>query len=367
MKIGLVSDTCYPFPSGAAEYIYNLFKVLKKLGHEVKIITSSYGYRTLKDSDIIRLGKTTLFPFNKAVVTLTFGTNLVSELKRVFDREKFDILHIQGPVGPTLPLLSLICSNTVTVGIFASYYERSRLLGLSKFLLKRYFRKLKGKICISLAAKKAISKYFDGDYRIIPQGIDFERFAGCDEVLPQFVDGKLNMLFVGRLEERKGLKYLIEAYSKVVCEVDGVRLIVVGDGPEKRRCVRSAQGVRGEVVFVGRVEFHRLPKYYRSSHIFCSPATGSEAQGIVLLEALASGIPVVASDIDGYNEVITNGSDGFLVPPKDPGSLAFAITELCRNGDLREKMGSQGLKKAKLYSWDQIGKAIEQHYIELLQ
>jgi phosphatidylinositol alpha-mannosyltransferase len=366
MKIGLVSDTCYPFPSGAAEYVYNLFLVLKRLGHEVRIITSSYGYRALHDSDIIRLGRTVLFPFNKAMVTLTFGTNLISELKRVFEKERFDILHIQGPVGPTLPLLSLICSNTVTVGIFASYYERSRLLGLSKPLIGRYLGKLKGRVCISMAAKKAISRYFDGDYTIIPQGIDLRRFSGS-EGFPQFADGKLNILFVGRMEERKGLRYLIEAYSRVIREVGRVRLLIVGDGPEKRRCLSLAERVGGDILFTGRSEFNLLPRYYRSSHLFCSPATGSEAQGIVLLEALASGTPVVASDIDGYNEVITKGSDGLLVPPKDPESLARAIIELCKDKDLREKMASQGLKKAELYSWDRIGKALEAHYTKLLQ
>jgi phosphatidylinositol alpha-mannosyltransferase len=367
MKIGLVSDTCYPFPSGAAEYIYNLYGVLKGLGHDVKIITSSYGYRTLQDPDIIRIGKTVLFPFNKAMVTLTFGTNLVSEMKRVFYHEKFDIVHIQGPIAPTLPLLALICSDTAAVGIFASYYERSRLLGMFKPLINKYFYRLRGRVCISQAAKKAISRYFEDDYKIIPQGIDVQRFAECEETVAQFMDGKVNILFVGRMEERKGLKYLIEAYSKMVNRVKDVRLVVVGDGPEKQGCLRAAERAGGEIAFVGRAEFDQLPKFYRSSHIFCSPATGSEAQGIVLLEALASGTPVVASNIDGYNEVIADGRDGLLVPPKDPETLALTLTELCRNKELRDKLTAEGLKKAELYSWDRIGRALEQHYLQLLQ
>ena len=367
MKIGLVSDICYPFPSGVADYIYNLFKVLKSFGHQVKIITSSYGYRALDNPDIIRLGKTVLLPFNKGVATLTIGSNLLSELKRTLNRERFDILHIIGPVGLTLPLLSLICSNTVTVATFASYYDRSRLLGLFKPFINRYFYKIKGKICISLAAKRAISRYFEGDYRIIPAGIDLQRFVHCKETIPQFMDGKLNILFVGRMEERKGLRYLIEAFSKLVSKVDGVRLVVVGDGPEKLSCIKLAEKIDNEIVFTGRVNYELLPRYYKSSHIFCSPATGSEAQGIVLLEALASGRPVIASDIDGYNEVITHGEDGFLVPPKDPESLAHSIMELCKHPELREKMGSQALNKAKKYSWDEVGRNIEQLYIELIQ
>jgi len=342
MKIGLVSDTCYPFPSGAAEYVYNLYKVLKEFRHEVRIITSSYEHHPEENPDIIRLGKTVLFPFNKAMVTLTFGTNLIAELKRVLHREQFDVLHIQGPLGPTLPLLTLICSNTVNVGIFASYYERSRMLVLFKPLLKKYFRKLNAKVCISLAAQRAICRYFDDEYRIIPQGIDFERFARCEGPLPQFRDGKVNLLFVGRMEERKGLRFLIEAFSEVVQEIDAVRLIVVGDGPERKQCVQT-------------------------SHIFCSPATGSEAQGIVLLEALASGRPVVASDIEGYNEVISDGIDGFLVPPKDPHVLARRIIELCKDRKLRETMGSRGPEKARHYSWKSIGRTLEQFYIQQLR
>ncbi|KPJ60422.1 MAG: hypothetical protein AMJ46_06620 [Latescibacteria bacterium DG_63] len=367
MKIGLVSDTCYPFPSGAAEYVYNLYKVLKEFRHEVRIITSSYEHHPEENPDIIRLGKTVLFPFNKAMVTLTFGTNLIAELKRVLHREQFDVLHIQGPLGPTLPLLTLICSNTVNVGIFASYYERSRMLVLFKPLLKKYFRKLNAKVCISLAAQRAICRYFDDEYRIIPQGIDFERFARCEGPLPQFRDGKVNLLFVGRMEERKGLRFLIEAFSEVVQEIDAVRLIVVGDGPERKQCVGMARSIKGEIVFVGRIPSGLLPRYYQTSHIFCSPATGSEAQGIVLLEALASGRPVVASDIEGYNEVISDGIDGFLVPPKDPHVLARRIIELCKDRKLRETMGSRGPEKARHYSWKSIGRTLEQFYIQQLR
>ncbi len=367
MKIGLVSDTCYPFPSGVAEYMYNLYRVLRDRGHNAKIITSSFGSDVLRDPNIIRVGKTVLFPFNKAVVTLTFGTDLVSRMKRVLEREAFDILHIVGPVGPTLPLLSLICSKTTTVGTFASYYERSRLLGLARPWMSKYFEKLRGKICISQAARRAITRYFDGEYRIIPAGIDVERFTETSEVLPQFADGKLNVLFVGRLEERKGLVYLLEAYGKARRVVDDLRLIVVGTGPERGKCEELARRIGGEVHFAGRVEFDLLPRYYGSCDIFCSPATGSEAQGIVLLEALASGKPVVASSIEGYDEVITDGVDGLLVPPKDPDTLADAITQLCQNDDLREKMGRRGLQKAREYSWERVGAAVESYYDELLR
>jgi len=173
---------------------------------------------------------------------------------------------------------------------------------------------------------------------------------------------------VGRFEKRKGLRYLVRAYARVKATMPNTRLIIVGpDGGLQRGYERSIQkaGLQ-DVIFAGYVPQHELPRYYRSAHVFCSPATGQESQGIVLLEALACGTPVVASNIEGFASVMTHNEEGFLVAPKDEEKLALALVRLLADHDLREAMGRTGIITAQRYSWKRISERIVSYYERLL-
>src|SRR5205085_5010440 len=170
---------------------------------------------------------------------------------------------------------------------------------------------------------------------IVPNGIDPERFSTPDvKPIEKFDDEKLNVLFVGRLDKRKGFRYLLGAFRRIKAQVPEARLIVVGAyaREDKNKYVRFARkhGLR-DVKFVGYVSNEELPRYYRSAHIFCAPSTGFESFGLVLLEAMASSVPIVASDIPGYRQVVTHGHEGLLVPAKDEVALAEAIIGLLRS------------------------------------
>lgn len=365
VKIGLVSDIYYPFPSAAAEINHNLYLGLQRLGHEVKVITSSYGREKVRDENILRLGRTVLVPFNGALVTITVGLSLVTQLRRLLRREKFDILHIQGPLGPTLPLLSLVLSNTTTVGTFVSYFDSSRFLATLKPFFKRYFEKLDGKIAISEAARSAISRYFPSAYRIIPIGVEVGRFTSDVRGIERYRDGKKNVLFVGRLEPRKGLIFLLKAFPLVKEEIGKVRLIVVGGGSwESFYRRRVPKAVSEDVQFEGAVPGDLLPDYYASADVFCAPATGQESFGMVLLEALASGKPVVASRIEGYREVVRDRVDGLLVEPRNPRAIADGLVLLLKDDALREEFGARGRERAISYSWEKVTEAVLNYYVE---
>jgi phosphatidylinositol alpha-mannosyltransferase len=186
--------------------------------------------------------------------------------------------------------------------------------------------------------------------------------------IERFKDGKLNILFVGRLEKRKGLSYLLDAFERIKEEMPDSRLIIVGPGTRLRRRYEKRVAKHGlkDVVFVGFASYEELPRYYQSADIFCAPATGSESFGIVLLEAMALSKPVVASNIEGYAGVVSDGVDGMLVPPKDSQSLARALTTLLNDESLRQKMGEQGRAKALNYGWESIAGHILDYYKRVL-
>ena len=227
-------------------------------------------------------------------------------------------------------------------------------------MLNRRARKLKGRIAVSKPAMEFAREYVPGYYEIIPNGIDLESFSPNVSPIDKFCDGKLNILFVGRLESRKGLNYLIEAFKQVKRELPESRLIVAGPGTRLRNKYEKYVKRNGlsDIVFTGRVSSDKLPNYYKTADIFCSPATGRESFGIVLLEAMSVGTPVIASNIDGYASVLTHNAEGLLVPPKDKKSLSQALIYLMNNESLRHQMGAKGIVKAQDYGWKRISQRI---------
>ena len=168
---------------------------------------------------------------------------------------------------------------------------------------------------------------------------------------------------MGRLEKRKGLRYLLEAYGRLKWDNPDLRLIVVGPGnPDKDSYhVLGSRNLR-DVEFVGRVPYDDLPRYYASADIFCSPATGAESFGIVLLEAMAAGKPVVASDIEGYRSVLDHGEQGLLFRNKDIDSLASSLETLIHDPEMRRQMGQRGRAKAEDHRWEVVARQVEQYY-----
>jgi phosphatidylinositol alpha-mannosyltransferase len=186
--------------------------------------------------------------------------------------------------------------------------------------------------------------------------------------LPELDDGKLNILFVGRLEKRKGLRYLLGAFQRLKARRPDVRLVIVGAYTERqRRAYESwvhANRLK-DVVFAGYVSLEMLPRYHHSAAVFCAPNTGNESQGIILLEAMAAGRPVVASNIDGFAEVIASGVDGLLVRRKDEEALAEALLSLIEDDALRHEMGERARERAMAYSWDRVSRRVLSYYERL--
>jgi len=369
MKIALVSPYDYAYPGGVTTHITQLHRRYVEAGHQVRIIApSSLPQAQFDNPDLIVCGTPTSVPASGSVARITISLRLSSQVKGILERERFDVVHLHEPLMPMLPLTMLRFSNAVNVGTFHAHRDRSLAYFYARRLLRRWFRRLDGKIAVSRPAMEFAGRYFPGYYNIIPNGIDLDHFNPSAAPLPAFDDGKFNILFVGRFEKRKGLRYLVRAFAHIKPQLPGTRLIIVGpDGGLRAGYERSIQraGLQ-DVVFAGFVSYEELPRYYRSAHVFCSPATGQESQGIVLLEALACGTPVVASNIEGFASVITEGEEGLLTPPKNDRKLAEALIQLAHDPRRRAAMSRRALVTAESYSWSRVARQILSYYERLL-
>jgi len=366
VKIGIVSQSYYPRPGGVTEVVHCTAHELRRLGHAVTIITTHYNGPQPDDRDVIRVGRNVLVPVNGAWVNMTVGLGLTGRLRRIFERERFDIIHTHCPLVPTLPLLTLaaIGPGQKIVGTFHAAAERNCMYALFRRYLERRIERLDCRMAVSEAARRFVSSYFPGDYEIIPNGIDCRRFRPDEAPLAEFRDGRINLLFVGRMDKRKGVPYLLGALPMIARELrGGVRLIIVGErGLRTTLCPRPADVHGAEIVWAGRIPPAELPRYYATADIFCSPATGQESFGIVLLEAMASGVPVIASDIPGYRTIVTPKREGLLVPPKHSEAIAEAVVTLARDSRLRREMGGRGRELALQYDWPVVIRRLEAVY-----
>ncbi len=369
MKIGLVSPYDYSFPGGVVNHISYLAHYFIQWGHEVKIIAPCLRKGTQYfEEEVTAVGRPFPIPASGSVARVPLSPWLPTQVGKILDKEEFDILHLHEPFTPMLSLSALLRSKSINVGTFHACHSKPRGYWIGKPILKKWLPRLHGKIAVSKPALDFVSRHLPGDYRIIPNGIDTERFFPDGPQREEFADNKLNMLFVGRLEKRKGLDYLLRACAKVKTQFSNLRLIVVGPGtrlrPKYEKLIEDVKLV--DVISTGFVSNTEMPTYYRSADIFCAPATGGESFGIVLLEAMASGKPVVATDIEGYASLLTHGEEGLLVPPRDEEALARALLSLLNDEFLRHRMGAKGRIKAEKYSWANVAQQVMDYYTSLL-
>ena len=364
MKIGLVSAYDYHHPGGVIEHVRNLGRWLRQLGHEVRVFAPASGRRHGDvEEGLYRIGRAIPVPVNASVARITLSFHLARRVSDILERERFDVLHFHEPLMPALPITLLRMSRTVNVGTFHAYARSNLGYYYGRPLLKPYLRRLQLALAVSPAARDFVRHYFDVPVRVIPNGIDIDTFRPDHPPIRHLRDDRVNVLFVGRLEKRKGLRDLLRAYEYLKVRVPHSRLVLVGDGPLRSSVESYVSSHRvPDVVMAGFVPAEVLPRYYASADIFCAPATGSESFGIVLLEAMATGLPVVATEIPGYLSVADPGVDTLTVRPKAPAELGAALTVLGRDADLRRRMGAAGLAKARRYSWREVTGQVIQAY-----
>jgi len=357
MKIGLVSPYDFMHPGGVTEHVRHLSAKLRARGHDVTVLAPSS--RVGDDHGIpgyVRIGRSVPVRSNGSVARIALSFHLVRRVRALLDEAAFDVVHYHEPLVPSLPITVLRFHSGANVGTFHAMARRNLGYYYGRPFLKRYFKRLHAHIAVSVPARDFIARYFEGEYRIVPNGIDCSRFNPGHAPLQELrTPGKSTILFVGRLESRKGLPTLVEAYGQLRRTRSDVRLVVVGDGPMRWGYESQVAAMSiPDVEFAGRVSDELLPRYYASADIFCAPANGGESFGIVLLEAMASGVPVMASSIPGFSSVVSHDVDGVLVPPRHPKEWARALSGLLDDDSRRRAMSERGLAKAQLYDWERV-------------
>ena len=366
-KIAIVTPYYYPLYGGVQEYVFHLKQEYIKLGYTVRVITGRTKKEASKDeNDILRFGRSVPFTVNGStgqIIMIKNAAHVIAALQK----EKFDIIHLQEPFVPFLSHAVINNSASLNVATFHANFDGNAWYRLGSSFLRPIWNKLHGRIAVSPSARKSIEKYFTGrDIEVISNGVDTSRFSPKNRPLEKYSDGKINILFTGRIEKRKGLIYLIRAYRELKKKYPAIRLIVVGRGPllTNLRKYIIKHRIRG-IHFEGFVSTEILPRYFATADIFCSPALFGESFGIVLLEAMAAGKPVVAFNISGYRDVVDNGKNGLLAVTKDHAALAAKLELLVKNAALRKNLGENGLAKAKKFTWKIIAQKNIQYYKKL--
>lgn len=370
MRIGLVSPYDFASPGGVNDHVRHLASELTKSGHEASIFAPSS--RTVVDfagCKFYRIGTPIAIPVNASVARITLSFHLANRVAAIIEDERFDVLHFHEPLMPALPMTMLRMSPTANVGTFHAYARSNVGYYYGRPLLKPYLSHLHRAIAVSEPARAFVTRYFpDLDSRVIPNGVDTAIYHPGHTPIRHLRDDSVNVLFVGRLEKRKGLGDLLRAYRLLQQRVPKTRLIIVGDGPERGKVESFVSRHRlPNVVMAGYVPESVKPRYYASADVFCAPATGGESFGIVLLEALASGLPVVGTEIPGYMSVLEPGRDSLTVEPKSWRELGASLVILARDAELRRRLGGYALEKVKRYSWESVASEVTDVYQDAIR
>lgn len=364
-KIALVAPYDYAYRGGVNTHISSLARTYQDMGLDVRVIAACSNAGEVPENLIRASSHTLPIHYSGSTTYISLSPRAFGRIRDILKREEFDVIHLHEPLAPTVPVSALLYSHSLNVGTFHAYRDSNLSFYQAAAALRPIIDRLDGRIAVSPAAREYISRYFPGDYVVIPNGIDYERLAAPAEPIAQFADDRPSILFVGRLDKRKGFKYLLSAYERVKRSCPQVRLLAVGGyGPDEvAEHVEFAEERRlPDVHFIGNVDDEILRRYYHTCDIVCVPSTGFESFGYVLVEAMAAGKPVIASEIPGYSFVMQHGRQGLFVPPEDPEALADAVIALVRDPDLRRRLGEEGRRRAAEFSWQSVAKQVLGYY-----
>jgi phosphatidylinositol alpha-mannosyltransferase len=365
LKIGIVAPYDLSQPGGVNVQIRQQARVLRERGHQVLVCGPASQRERLYEGER-GVGGAIALNIGGTVSAMGLNPGRLREVRRLLATERFDVLHVHEPLTPVLPWLFVLSARCPLVATFHVYRERPHpFYRVFWPLLRLLIRRVDHRIAVSRAALSTVQPFFPGEYALLPNGIDVARFA-APAPRPAVFDGKPSVLFLGRLEERKGLPHLIRAMPTVQTAAPGTALIVAGDGPDRADCEALAGALGVEATFVGPVADADKAAYFQAADVYCSPATGGESFGVVLLEAMAAGTPVVASAIDGYAGVLGPAGAGLLTPPTDAEALGNAIVRVLREDGLKEQLGAGARGAALQYDWSVLAGRLEDIYARVI-
>jgi phosphatidylinositol alpha-mannosyltransferase len=366
LRIVQVCPYSWDVPGGVQVHVRELSAHLRERGHEVRILAP--GRRSGKRDDAWIVGRAIPVRGNGSVARISFGPQVAMVVARALKEARPDIIHVHEPLVPSVSMHAVLNANVPVVATFHSNVGRERMSSvwfkLAAPMVRPVWNRIARRIAVSDAARHSVtSRMGDDELLIVPNGVNVERFAAAKAAK---LSAGRHLLFVGRLEERKGFRIAVEAFAQLAGAYPDLRMLVVGDGSERDAVDDLEPSVRSRVEMLGRVDDDRLASYLRAADLYIGPATGGESFGIVLAEAMAAGLPIVASDISGYRDVARNGVEALLVPPGDPAALVAAVRKMLDDPQLAKSLGGAGAKRAHDFAWDTVAERLVQVYREVL-
>jgi phosphatidylinositol alpha-mannosyltransferase len=362
MRIGLVCPYDWEVPGGVREHISGLAEALIELGHEVSVIAPADDDAELPYY-VVSAGRAVPVPYNGSVARLAFGFLSAGRVRRWLKDGDFDVLHVHEPAAPSLSLLACWVADGPIVATLHAAMPRSRALHAAQPILASALEKISGRIAVAEAARSTLVEHLGGDAVLIPNGLHVTRYQKA-EPLPGFPGTGGTLGFLGRMDEpRKGLDILLAAFCLMAPERPGLRLLIAGasgDAGDVLATVPAA--LRDRVVILGRVSDEDRIRMLHSVDVFCAPNTGGESFGYVLVEAMASGAPIVASDLEAFRQVLHGGEAGKLFPTGDPAALAAAAGQLLDDPARRASLSKAAALAVREFDWSVVARDVLRVY-----
>jgi phosphatidyl-myo-inositol alpha-mannosyltransferase len=358
MRIGIACPYSWDVPGGVQSHIRDLAEALIEVGHEVSVISPADDDTPLPPY-ITPAGRAVPVPYNGSVARLSFGFLSASRVRRWIREGQFDLLHVHEPSVPSLSLLACWVATGPIVATVHTAMPRSRVLLATYPVLRTALEKLSGRIAVSEAARNTLVEHIGGDAVVIPNGVATRRFRKADP-LPGWPGSGGSIGFLGRMDEpRKGLHVLLKAFEILAPERPGLRLLIAGgSGDVEDQLHKVPASLRDRMTVLGAVSDEDKVRMLHSVDVFCSPNTGGESFGIVTAEAMAAGVPIVASDIDAFRQVLRNGEAGELFATGDPADLARAAARLLDDPARRAALSNAALKAVAQYDWSVVARDV---------
>lgn len=368
MRIALVTEFYYPHLGGVTEHVHHLARELRRRGHDVTIITSNMRGQTADPPGVRRIGTSRVIYANGAFARITTGWRLSRRIEAVLREVGADLVHVQDGLAPVLGPVAAGAAHRIDVPVvatFHSWFPRSVGCRVFRRPLQRRLDRLAATIAVSEPVVRALSRYFTARWEVIANGVDVDVFHPNGRRPTEPDDLAPRLLFLGRLDPRNGLDTTLAAMPRILARYPATELVVAGDGPLRGWYERTARPLGRAVRFLGRVNGER-PDTYGAADLYLCPTTKASF-GITLLEAMACGIPLIASDITGFRELVDGGAEAMLVPHNDPKAWAEATVKLLADPARRVAMGMAGRGKAARYAWPVITDRISAVYERVLK
>jgi len=368
VRIGIVCPYSWDVPGGVQFHIRDLAQHLIGLGHEVSVLApaddappgpdgSGGGASAPLPPYVVPAGRAVPVPYNGSVARLNFGFLSAARVRRWVHEGRFDVLHIHEPATPSLALLACWAAQGPIVATFHTSNPRSRAMIAAYPILQPALEKISARIAVSEYARRTLVEHLGGDAVVIPNGVDVGFFADAEPRAEwRSGEGEHTIGFIGRIDEpRKGLPVLMRALPRILAERPGTRLLVAGRGDADEAVSGLPPEVRERVEFLGMVSDEDKARLLRSVDLYVAPNTGGESFGIILVEAMSAGAPVLASDLDAFAQVLDGGEAGELYANEDADALADAAVRLLGDPARRAELRERGRRHVRRFDWSTVG------------